>query len=85
MDSRGRSGRPSKGPRIQRTLRGPVPVVEAGIAKAEDLGLDFNDYVTLLMARDTGLEQFAPTPRPRPDQGVLPLVERGDVRLAKSA
>ncbi|WP_431838016.1 hypothetical protein [Cellulomonas sp. Y8] len=84
MSNRGHGGRPSKGPRAQKTLRSPEPVVEAGVARALDLGLDFNDYVTMLMAKDTGLDEFAPTPRPRADQGVLPI-GRGDVRLAQSA
>jgi hypothetical protein len=65
-------------------VRGPVAVVDAGIAKATQLGLDFNDYVTLLMAKDLGMEEFAPSPKPRADQGVLAL-GRGDVRLAQSA
>lgn len=84
MSNRGHGGRPSKGPRKQRTVRGPVAVVDAGIARAGQLGLDFNEYVTLLMARDLGMDEFAPSPRPRSDQGVLPL-GRGDAHLAQSA
>lgn len=84
MSTRGHGGRPSKGPRGQHTVRAPLPVSEAGRARAESLGLDFSEYVTLLMAHDLGLDQFAPTPRPQADQGVLPI-GRGDVRLVQSA
>lgn len=85
MSNGGLPGRRSKGPRRQRTVRGPVQVVDAGIEKARRLGLDFNDYVTLLMAKDLGMDDFVPAVRPPSDQPALPIDERGSVRLAHSA
>lgn len=80
---RGHGGRPSKGPRDQFTARPALPVGEAVRARAAELGYELSDFVTLLLAREVGMEEYAPAPKHGPAQGVL--LERGAARLAKSA
>ena len=65
MAGNGRRGRPSKGDRIQKTMRFPAEhyaVYEAAAARA---GLDFNAYVNWALARFHGL----PIPDGEPDAG----------------
>lgn len=72
MAARGRRGRPSKGDRIQKTMRFPTEhyaVYEAAAARA---GMDFNAYVNWVLARARGL----PVPDGDPasdDQAEIPF------------
>lgn len=47
-----RTGRPSKGPRVQTGVRLPVETHSRAMARAAELGLTFNDYVENLVTRD---------------------------------
>ncbi len=51
----GKMGRPSKGARPQHTVRIPAEHDDRYIHQADQLGLSYSDYLTLVLARAHGL------------------------------
>jgi hypothetical protein len=60
--STSRGGRPSKGERALLAARAPIPLAEAVRHQAAEAGLNVNDYIVTLLARETHLLEFAPKP-----------------------
>ncbi|WP_401001006.1 hypothetical protein [Agromyces sp. GXQ0307] len=56
-------GRPSKGERKFLATRAPLALATEAQARADELGLSVNDYLSLLLAHDLGLPEFAPKPK----------------------
>jgi hypothetical protein len=69
-----RAGRPSKGERKTVSSRIAVPLAEAALGRAEDLGLSMSDYIASLIAHDNNLPQFHPH-RTTAERGPAALVE----------
>lgn len=62
---RKKTGRPSKGPRVQIALEVPPSLKAAAKANAEARGMSLLEYVAELLSRETGV--------PYKNQGELPL------------
>lgn len=78
-------GRPGKGERDLLVTR-PADVVGRAVREtAEREGYEsLSDYISAVLAERVGLKEYAPKPRPTPDQGELPI-EKGGARLARTA
>ncbi len=65
MAGSGRRGRPSKGERIQKTMRFPAEHYAVYETAAEKAGMDFNAYINWVLAQWHGL----PAPDGEPENG----------------